>query len=128
MKSRNLVVGGVICLLIVMLSTLSSCNKEEETIATVQVFNSFGAPVTGATVRLKGEATAETDFVPEIRFDTTQVTNGNGKVSFNFSDFYKQGQAGFVVLDIVATKGSLEGTGIIKIEEEETTEETVTIE
>ena len=114
--------------LIIGISTLSSCKKDEETIATVQVLNSFGSPVPGATVRLKGEATAATDFVPEVRFDTTQVTNGSGKVSFNFSDFYQQGQAGFVVLDIVATKGVLEGTGIIKIEEEETTEETVVIE
>ncbi|MGB0423183.1 MAG: hypothetical protein ACPGED_02620 [Flavobacteriales bacterium] len=128
MKRKNWIVGMVLCVLITSIATLSSCKKDEDTIATVQVFNEFGNPVPGATVRLKGEATTETDFVPESRFDTTGVTNGNGKVSFNFSDFYKKGQAGFVVLDIVATKGSLEGTGIIKIEEEETNEEGVSIE
>ena len=114
--------------LIIGVSTLSSCRKDKETIATVQVLNSFGSPVPGATVRLKGEASAATDFIAELRFDTTQVANGTGKVSFNFSDFYQQGQAGFVVLDIVATKGALEGTGIIKIEEEETTEEAIVIQ
>jgi hypothetical protein len=106
---------------------LSSCKKDEETIATVLVLNEDGAPVPGATVRLYG-APSEDCVNCEIRFDTTAVTNGTGQVTFNFSDFYKQGQAGFAVLDIEATKGSLYGTGIIKIEEEETSEESVTIE
>lgn len=108
--------------------TLFSCDKVEETIATVRVVNSFGSPVSGATVRLYAVGSVDADQIGEIRFDTTQVTNGSGKVSFNFSDFYKQGQAGFVVLDIEAEKGALYGQGIIKIEEEETNEESVTIE
>ena len=62
-------------------------------------------------------------FIGELRFDTTQVTNA-GSVSFNFSEYYKQGQAGFAVLDIEATKGRT-GIGIIKIEEEMTNEQTV---
>ncbi|MFZ4785309.1 MAG: hypothetical protein ACOYLH_07505 [Flavobacteriales bacterium] len=106
---------------------LSSCKKDEETIATVLVLNEDGAPVPGATVRLYGSPSEDCENC-EIRFDTTAVTNGTGQVTFNFSDFYKQGQAGFAVLDIEATKGSLYGTGIIKIEEEETSEESVTIE
>jgi hypothetical protein len=56
------------------------------------------------------------------------VTNGTGKVSFDFTDYYQEGQAGFAVLDIEASKGSLEGEGIIKIEEMKTNEETVVIE
>lgn len=106
---------------------LSSCKKDEETIATVLVLNEDGVPVPGATVRLYG-APSEDCVNCEIRFDTTAVTNGTGQVTFNFSDFYKAGQAGFAVLDIEATKGSLYGTGIIKIEEETTSEESVTIE
>ncbi len=107
---------------------LFSCNKVEETIATIEVRNSFGSPVAGADVRLFAVGSGDDDQIGEIRFDTIQVTNGSGKVSFNFSDFYKQGQAGFVVLDIEASKGSLTGEGIIKIEEEEINEETVVIE
>jgi hypothetical protein len=128
MKRKGLKLGFALSMAVLMIAGLNSCKKEEETIATVQVLNAFGAPVPGATVRLKGEGTTDGDFVPEPRFDTTQVTNGSGKVSFNFSDFYQQGQAGFVVLDITATKGSLEGFGIIKVEEETTNEESVTIE
>jgi hypothetical protein len=84
--------------------------------------------VPGASVRLFGEGTADAGAIGEIRFDTTQTTNGSGKVSFNFTDFYKQGQAGFVVLDIEATKGNLYGVGIIKVEEESTTEEILIID
>ena len=106
----------------------ASCNKVEETVATITVLNSFGAPVQGADVRLFAVGSVDNDVIGEIRFDTTQVTNGAGKVSFNFSEYYKRGQAGFAVLDINASKGALEGRGIIKIVEEETTEASVVIE
>jgi hypothetical protein len=66
--------------------------------------------------------------VGEPRFDTTSVTNAAGMVSFNFSEFYVEGQSGFAVLDIEATKAALYGTGLIKIEEELTSEGTVYIE
>lgn len=106
----------------------ASCNKVEETVATITILNSFGSPVQGADVRLFAVGSVDNDVIGQIRFDTTQVTNGAGKVSFNFSEYYKRGQAGFAVLDINATKGNLEGRGIIKIVEEETNEATVVIE
>ena len=68
------------------------------------------------------------DFVGEPRFDTTAVTNAAGTVSFNFSSFYVEGQSGFAVVDIEASKAALLGTGLIKIEEELTNEATVYIE
>ncbi len=116
--------------LIVLMAGLivTSCNKVEETIATVTIVNSFGTPVQGAEVRLFAVGSVDNDFIGEIRFDTTQVTNGAGKVSWNFSEYYKRGQAGFAVLDIFATKGALEGRGIIKIEEEETNEASVELQ
>ncbi|MFN0032165.1 MAG: hypothetical protein ACKVOR_08405 [Flavobacteriales bacterium] len=105
-----------------------SCKKDKETIATILIVNDDGEPVPGATVRLFSNP-SETPPPPNaLRFDTLQVTNGTGKVTFDFSEFYKKGQAGFAVLDIEAYKGSLQGDGIIKIEEETTTEETVVIE
>lgn len=116
--------------IVILSSTLfifSSCEKDKETVATILVLDQDGMPVPGATVRLYG-APSEDCQGCELRFDTTSLTNGAGKVTFNFSDFYKKGQAGFAVLDIEATKGSLAGTGIIKIEEEETNDESVTIE
>jgi len=102
---------------------LQSCFKVDETIASVTVLNAAGTPVPGAEVHLfkfgnDGPA----------RFDTTQFTNGSGIASFNFSDFYEAGQSGFAVLDVEVTKGSLLGSGIIKIEEQETSEEIILVE
>ena len=87
-----------------------------------------GRTRSGAEVRLFAVGSVDQTFIGELRFDTTQVTNAAGSVSFNFSEYYKQGQAGFAVLDIEATKGSLTGIGIIKIEEEMTNEQTVIME
>jgi len=108
--------------------TLSSCKKDKQTIATVKVVNEDGDPIPGATVRLYSVPSDDEPRPNQLRFDTTQVTNGTGIVTFDFSEFYKKGQAGFAVLDIEAYKGSLNGDGIIKIEEEETTEEIVEID
>jgi len=108
--------------------SLSSCHEVEETIANVVVLNDLGAPVQGATVRLYAFGSVDEDFVGEPRFDTTAVSNAAGQVSFNFSEFYVDGQAGFAVLDIEASKAALYGTGLIKIEEEQTNEATVYIE
>ena len=108
--------------------SLSSCHEVEETIANVVVLNDLGAPVQGATVRLYAFGSVDEDFVGEPRFDTTALSNPAGQVSFNFSEFYVEGQAGFAVLDIEASKAALYGTGLIKIEEEMTNEATVYIE
>ena len=110
----------------------SSCYEIEETIANVTVvrINSIGEeiPVDEAEVRLYALGSLDQDFVGEPRFDTTQVTSDEGFVSFNFSDYYVGGQAGFAVLDIEVSKGALYGTGLIRIEEMETNEEKVIVE
>jgi len=125
-KFTSLLTFGTLALLAVLV--ISSCKKDLETIATVIVLNANGNPVPGATVRLFSSPSVLPPPPNELRFDTTAVTNGTGKVTFNFSEFYKKGQAGFAVLDIEAFKGALFGIGIIKIEEEDTSEESVTIE
>ena len=121
-------VAGMLALLFAVTFGFTGCNEIEDTVAVVYVQNSLGAPVQGAEVRLYAVGSVNQTFIGELRFDTTQVTNAAGSVSFNFSEYYKQGQAGFAVLDIQATKGSLEGIGIIKIEEEMTNEQTVIME
>ncbi len=124
--NAKIVMGGIFFGMMVI--AVSGCKKDQQTIATITVVNSDGEAVPGASVRLYA-VPSETPPPPnEIRFDTTQVTNGTGKVSFDFTDYYQEGQAGFAVLDIEASKGSLEGEGIIKIEEMKTNEETVVIE
>ncbi|HCZ09033.1 MAG TPA: hypothetical protein DHV07_08060 [Flavobacteriales bacterium] len=129
MKSKTpLHVFGMLALLFVVAFGFNGCNEIEDTVAVVYVQNSLGAPVQGAEVRLFAVGSVNQTVIGELRFDTTQVTNAAGSVSFNFSEYYKQGQAGFAVLDIEATKGSLQGIGIIKIEEELTNEQTVIME
>ncbi len=129
MKSNTpLHVFGMLALLFVGAFGFNGCNEIEDTVAVIYVQNSLGAPVQGAEVRLFAVGSVNQTVIGELRFDTTQVTNAAGSVSFNFSEYYQQGQAGFAVLDIEATKGSLEGIGIIKIEEELTNEQTVIME
>jgi hypothetical protein len=110
----------------------SSCYEIDDTIANIQVYrvDDVGEkiPVAGCDVRLFALGSLDEDFVGEPRFDTTQTTSEEGFVSFDFSNFYVGGQAGFAVLDIEATKGSLYGTGLIKIEEMETNSEEVIVE
>ena len=119
---------GQLALFVALMAGFAGCNEIEDTVAVVYVQNSLGAPVQGAEVRLYAVGSGTQNYIGELRFDTTQVTNAAGSVSFNFSEYYKQGQAGFAVLDIQATKGSLTGIGIIKIEEELTNEQTVIME
>lgn len=104
---------------------LPACNKEKPTKAVITVVDEAGRPVAGATVRLY----ANPAFPPKepTRLDKQGVTFSSGWVEFDYSEFYKQGQAGFAVLDITATKDGFSGTGIIKIEEERTNEETVVL-
>lgn len=128
MKRKGIVAILTFSLALIMI-TFSSCEKEKETIATITVrSDSQGTIVPGAQVHLFAVGSPDIPQINEIRFDTTGFTNASGKVSFNFTEFYKAGQAGFVVLDIEASKGDLYGSGIIKIEEETTSEETVYVD
>jgi hypothetical protein len=127
MKKNSTYIFGLMMLLSIGF-VINGCKKDKETIATITIVNDDGAVVPGATVRLFSNPSENPPPPNALRFDTTQVTNGTGKVTFDFTEFYKKGQAGFAVLDIEAFKGGLNGEGIIKIEEETTSEETIIIE
>lgn len=102
---------------------LSACNKEKPTKAVIVVKDQAGAVVPGVLVKLF--ANPSFPLGDPTRLNKEVVTNTGGRAEFDYSDFYKQGQAGFAVLDILALKDSLAGEGIIKILEEEINEETV---
>jgi hypothetical protein len=104
----------------------SGCRKKKDTIAKIYVRDTMNAPVIGAEVVLKGESTVSPS-PPVVLFDTT-TTNGSGEAIFNFNDVYQLGQAGVAVLNIEAEKNGLTGQGIIKVEQETTSEETVFIQ
>lgn len=105
--------------LLFVATSLSSCYKKKDTIATVTVLDATTkAPVSNAEVRLYW------DLQDRENLEQIGNTDGAGKISFNYNEFYKSGQAGFAVLDVYVNG---EVKGIIKIEEETTTEVTVEI-
>lgn len=104
-----------------------SCRKEGETIAKIQVLDTAGAPVGGVMVRLYPDPTI--DEHGAIIIDDTMYTDGLGYVTFDYSENYNLGQAGVFVLNIEANSGDTAfGEGIIKIEQEVTSEETVILQ
>lgn len=110
----------------VLLSS-TGCRKKKDTIAKIYVRDVANEPVSGATVRLYGQDTNNSDGDQVVALDKTATTNASGEATFNFNDVYQLGQAGVAVLDIDAQKDGMSGSGIIKIEQEKTSEETVFI-
>jgi hypothetical protein len=104
----------------------TGCRKKKDTIANIYVKDAANLPVEGCKVILKGVST--TNNAANVVLYDTAYSDADGIASFNFNDEYKLGQAGVAVLNIDAKKNGLKGTGIIKIEEEVTNEETVFIQ
>lgn len=105
---------------------VSSCNKKKDTIAKIYVrYQSNNQLVQGCEVSLKGISTENRQA--DVILEKTTETNASGEAIFNFNDEYKKGQAGVAVLKIVAKKNGLSREGIIKVEEETTSEETIYI-
>jgi hypothetical protein len=125
-KSINIwSVLGVFVLGLAMLQV--GCKKPADTIAKVIVKDAVTEEiVSGATVYIYGESTEGKQGKVTVG-DTTQ-TNASGEAIFNFSDLWKPGQSGVAVLNIDAINGSATGSGIIKVEEEKTSTETVFIQ
>ncbi len=106
-----------------------ACNKEKDTTATITVVDVDGVAVVGAEVHIFPAPSVDTvseDATIE-GLDLMATSDSKGKAKFNFTDYYEQGQAGFAVLNIEVNLDARYGDGIIKIEEEEDNEETVTI-
>lgn len=112
---------------IIGLTALSSCKKEQPTVAKVRVVDTSGAVFPGAMVRLYPTPTIVQHGA--IIIDDTLFADSDGYATFDYTDYFNLGQAGFTVLDIEVRSGdSLYGQGIIKIVEEEVTEETVILQ
>lgn len=106
---------------------LNSCKKKQQTIAKIRVIDTSGATFTNAMVRLWADPTIPIHGAVVI--DDTVYTNADGVATFDYTDDFNLGQAGFAVLNIEVRSGeSLYGEGIIKIEPEETTQENVVIQ
>jgi len=104
----------------------SGCRKKADTIAIIYVRDVANQLVSGATVVLYGQSTTNQP-ANVVLYDTT-TSNTSGEARFNFNDVYQLGQAGVAVLNIEATYGGSTGQGIIKVEQEVTSKETVFIQ
>ncbi|MDX9752141.1 MAG: hypothetical protein RBT71_13760 [Flavobacteriales bacterium] len=127
MSVRNIHRGlaHLLCIGLVI-AVLPACNKEEPTKAVVIVKLADGTPASGALVKLHADPPQPVGDPNRLNKEAT--TGADGRAEFDYSDFYEQGQAGFAVLDILCTLDSLTGMGMIKITEEEVSEETVVLE
>jgi hypothetical protein len=122
-RSFRLVAGTVA--LVASVFVLDSCNKVEPTKAIITVVDEDSHPVAGAYVKLFANPTYPLGDPSRLLKEGN--TDAAGIIVFDYSDFYKQGQAGFAVLDIFASYDTLAAEGIIKILEEEENEETVVL-
>ena len=104
----------------------TGCRKKKDTIAVIYVRDAANQLVSGAQVVLYGQSTT-TQPSNVVLYDTT-TTNTSGEARFNFNDVYQLGQAGVAVLNIEASADGLSGEGIIKVEQETTSEETVFVQ
>jgi len=117
---------GIFVMLVAILTVgmMTSCRKESPTVAVITVIDTSGAVFYGAMVRLYPTPTINPH--PGITIDDTLYSDIDGKATFDYTDRFNLGQAGFAVLDIEIRSGdTLYGTGIIKIEAEKTSKETV---
>ena len=111
----------LISIIIICLSSLSSCYKTDQTIAIIRVLdNNTNDPIENISIRLFFDDSLRTTL-----YDVTKNTSANGTASFDFSEDYKDGQGGFAVLDI-----EVDGVfmGVINITEMSTTEKVIYIQ
>jgi hypothetical protein len=123
---KRTIVFAILAILGVGFSS-TGCRKKKDTIAIIYVRDAANQLVSGAQVVLYGQSTIPNQAVNVTLYDTT-TTNTSGEAKFNFNDVYQLGQAGVAVLNIEASANGLSGEGIIKIEQETTSEETVFVQ
>jgi len=114
------------CLVLFSLITVIGCKKKEDTIAVVIVKNNANQTISGASVILKAQGTtSEPNSINTEIYPMSGITNDQGRATFDFNQVYQLGQAGVAVLSIEVVAGSETGQGVIKVEQEQTTEEIV---
>jgi hypothetical protein len=118
-KSLQLLTVGL-----VIISFSFACKKEKDTVAKIRVLNDQNEVVEDAMVRLWPNPDPVLGAM--IPADTA-YTNDEGYAYFDYTNVFNLGQAGFRILDIEVRSDDYYGVGLIKIIEEEITENTVVI-
>lgn len=124
MKMNRYIALSIVALL--SLTMFVGCRKKQDTIAEITVLDASNQAVAGARVVIYGQSTTNQP-ANVVLYDTTE-TNSSGVAIFNFNDVYQLGQAGVAVLNIDVQKDQLTGQGIIKVEQEVTSKETVFVQ
>jgi hypothetical protein len=124
MKINRFLAFSLIALL--STATLMGCRKKQDTIAEITVLDASNQAVANARVVIYGQSTTNQP-ANVVLYDTT-TTNAKGIATFNFNDVYQLGQAGVAVLNIDVQKDALTGQGIIKVEQEVTSTQTVFVQ
>jgi hypothetical protein len=118
MKATHYIFLSILVLL--TLSTSTSCRKKQDTIAIVRVLNESNESVQGAQVVLYGSGTEG-----EVDLYDTVYSNNTGEAIFNFNDRFQLGQAGFAILDISVEHNGEVANGVMKVESETVTTKTI---
>ena len=126
MKKMIRKIGIVVLAATLILLPSVGCRKKKDTIVNIYVRNSSNAFVEGAFVELEAQGT-QMNAIDEKWNNFKTNTNSAGVATFNLNEVYQLGQAGVAVANIKVSKGGNTGTGVIKIEQETTSEETVYI-
>tara|TARA_B110000285_G_scaffold70069_1_gene80671 strand:+ start:4652 stop:5038 length:387 start_codon:yes stop_codon:yes gene_type:complete len=116
-------------LLILVATAVTSCRTKGDTLVKVIVMNSqTNTIVAGASVTLEATpSSGQPPKEPSALFPMVSTSNSSGEALFNLNEVYQLGQAGVAILDIVVTSGAGNGAGVIKVEQETTSKETVFI-
>ena len=125
----------LILIVSILAFSFSSCRKEKDTTATVLIVDSDNNPKAGVYVRVYCPSTTcnEAGTTMDDYTDRDAITGADGKVTFNYTESFQLGQAGFVVLDVAVyltekdkdDYTNIQTTGVIKIEEEQANEQTI---
>lgn len=121
MKARSILIA-----LLAISMSWTSCKKDKETIALITVVDVDGVALEQVVVKLFPEPSTPQNN--ELIDEVEQITDAGGQATFDFSEYYEDGQAGFAVLNILASKDTVAVDGIIKIDPETVNEKTVILQ
>ncbi len=80
---------------------LTNCHKIEPTKTVITALNESKIPMQNVKILIHAESSQSTPA--NVKIADSAYTNSKGQVEFDFSNIYKDGQAGVAVLDIKGT-------------------------
>jgi hypothetical protein len=101
----------------------ASCYKISNSTATVTVVDKKDKTISGATVHVfPVSSTPEDSLTINESLNETKVTDNNGQVFFDYTEYYKNGQTGLFVLNMEVTyvlpDTTIKVLSILKVEEQ----------